>query len=282
MAENSQPPAEEKAEAPAPIFGAEAEAPAEEKKEEVKPDATVASASKAEGEATARATAAEESLKTSTDLHTTKDENIVKMAAKIKNLEEAARNAPPVAEDKPGEVDLPHKDIKYSKDLTAEKREELTTEEIAQMDTISKLQDDANKAATDAASKATEKPAVEEKKEEEEEGGVQTIVPDLNQTVREKALELGGQNTEAANKIIEAYKAGNFNSEGLTPEAIQAQVAMAASGVEGLTVVKKDTTPPAPGGGAPAGGDANVADPHNVDQHITKASETAGDKPYEL
>lgn len=119
-------------------------------------------------------------------------------------------------------VDVLYKpeDIKWSKDLTKEQRDEMTEAEIKQMDEIAALKEAQNKMYA-----ALQKG---EKKDGEEE------VPDIQSWVKEEAKELsrgegGHLNTELANQIIEAVKM--FNLEGLDEKAVRERVGMAAKHV---------------------------------------------------
>lgn len=118
-------------------------------------------------------------------------------------------------------VDVLFKDIKWSKDLKPEEREEMTDTEIKQMDEIAAMKEAQNKMYAEQQKKG---------KTEEE-----AKAEDLNSTVRDAALELakaaseGKENKDLANEIIEAVKM--FNLQGLTEKEVQERVKMAASHV---------------------------------------------------
>lgn len=168
-------------------------------------------------------------------------------------------------EGKDGE-DLLFKDIKWSKDLTQEERDEMTETEIKQMDEIAAMKDAQNKLY----SKQQEKAKNEEKKE----------VDDLNNAVRDTAKELakgedGKDNVELANQIIEASKM--FNLVGLSVDEVKERVKMAAQHVPNYKPpkeqIKKDGKAVRTGG--------TVEDPFGVDRIIEEAT-SGGDGNYTL
>lgn len=118
-------------------------------------------------------------------------------------------------------TDVLFKDIKWSKDLTDEERDEMTATEIKQMDEIATMKEAQNKMYAEQQKKGK----TEETQKAE----------DLNSTVRDTALELakaaseGKENKDLANEIIEASKM--FNLQGLTEKEVVERVKMAAQHV---------------------------------------------------
>jgi len=187
-------------------------------------------------------------------LHKTKDENIRAMAEKIKNLEKGTGN------DKggqPQEGDVPFKEIKTSKDLTAEEKDEMTDAEIKALDESALLKETINKMSRDLA--------------EAKKGGAGEAV-DVNKTVKESALELAGDDVDMANKIIEAFNGMKFNTEGLTAEQIAERVGVVAGTVNGYIPPKEGKTTFAHGKVVKKNAGS---DPHGVDKIV---EEVAGQK----
>lgn len=190
-----------------------------------------------------------------------KDENIRNMAKKIEGFEKAAKEGKPAE----GAKDPLFKDVKRSKDLTAEQREEMTDTEIKQMDAIADLQEGMNKMADLVAAGA--------KKQEENKGG---SVLDVNGTVQDEAKKLAGNNTAMANQIIESFTLLGFNTEGMDEATVRARVATAAKEVPTYKPAKEQ---PSGGKGKPAGGGAGGDDPYGVDkivEDVTKSRESGG------
>ena len=112
-------------------------------------------------------------------------------------------------EEKPALFD----DIKWSKDLTKEEKEEMTDTEIKQMDEIARMQEAQNKMYADQQSQAQQ---AESQK-----------VDDLQQTVKSISKELatgedGQVDTNLANQIIESSK--QFNLEGLDQATLRSRI----------------------------------------------------------
>ena len=140
------------------------------------------------------------------------------MEGEIETLKKGGKND----KDKDNEgFDVLYKEIKWSKDLTADEREEMTETEIKQMDEIVSMKDAQNKIYI-----------------EQQKGGKKDEtkkVEDLNNTVRSTASELakvangGKENLELANQIIEASKM--FNLAGLSEAEVKDRVTKAAQHV---------------------------------------------------
>lgn len=163
--------------------------------------------------------------------------------------------------------DLLFKDIKWSKDLTNEEREEMTETEIKQMDEIASMKEAQN--VLYAESKKKEK--TDETKK----------VEDLNNTVRSTALEMakaasGKDNTELANQIIEAVKM--FNLTGLSEAQVKERVQMAAQHVPTYKAPKEQTNK---GGKVVKTEGAGGDDPFGVDKIIEEAT-SGGNGNYAL
>lgn len=191
-----------------------------------------------------------------------KDENIRNMAKKIEGLEKAMKEGKPADGAKPEAL---FKDVKRSKDLTAEQREEMTDTEIKQMDAIADLQEGMNKMADLVAAGA--------KKPDEGDGG---SALDVNGTVQDEAKKLAGNDTAVANQIIESFKLLGFNTEGMDEATLRARVATAAKEVPNYKPAKEQGTG---GKGKPAGGTGGTDDPYGVDkiiEDVQKGRESGG------
>lgn len=157
--------------------------------------------------------------------------------------------------------DVLFKDIKFSKDLTKEEREEMTDREIQQMDEIAAMKEAQNKMYAEQR-KATK--TVETSKVEDLNTSVQSIA---------KALatgEDGKENTDLANQIIESAKM--FNLEGLTPEQLKERVTAAAKLVPDYKPVKEQTQPK----GKTVNNAQSDTDPFGTDQIIKEAEAKRG------
>lgn len=204
-------------------------------------------------------------LSASKDLHTKKDADIRAMADKIKALEKSNGGAPEGG--KVQEGDVPFKEIKTSKDLTEDERDDMTDAEIKNLDAIAMLQQTIN-----AMSLASQKDTANAG------AGIEPVAVDVNATVQAKATELAGGDIAMANQIIEAYKLANFNTEGLTAEQIQLQVQMATAGVPTYKPKVESSISP---NGKPAGG-GTPTDPHGVDAIVAEVAKTKGQETYSL
>jgi hypothetical protein len=156
------------------------------------------------------------------------------------------------------ETDVLHKEIKYSKDLTAEEREDMTETEIKQMDEIAALKEAQNKMYSDIM-----------KGQKKEKEGEEKKVEDLQSFVKDEAKRLAkeaGGNTELANEIIESAK--QFKLEGLTEEEVKERVKAAAKLLPNYKPPKEK-----PGmGQKPVKGKGASEDPFGVDKIVEEAT----------
>lgn len=186
---------------------------------------------------------------------TSKTENIRNMAAKIDALTKQAGGGNKGGE---GDAEALFKDIKTSKDLTDDEREEMTDTDIKNMDMIAALQAGMNNLASMFKKGAGEKAGGE---------------VDTNNVVRETALTLANKDVTIANQIIESTK--QFNLTGLTEEQIIERVGKAAILVPTYKAPKEQA---GGAGGRPAGGGDN-SDPFGIDkivEDVHKKQENAG------
>ena len=191
------------------------------------------------------------------ETNTSKDDNIRAMAAKIKALESQAKEGKGGGGEGGDEL---FKEIKTSKDLTAEQKEEMTDTEIKQMDEIAALKSGMNNLATLI------------KKGQTKEGGE----IDTQGIVKDTARDLAAGNKELANQIIESVK--QFVLDGLDEEQIIARVGKAATLVSGYKPPKEQ---PAGGKGKPAGGTGD-SDPYGVDKIVEEVHAQKENKGFAL
>lgn len=182
---------------------------------------------------------------------------IAGLEAKIAELQAGGK----ATEAAQADEDVLFKDIKWSKDLTKEEREEMTDREIQQMDEIAAMKEAQNKMYAEQ-KKATKTEQT-------------TKVEDLNASVQSIAKELskgedGKDNTELANQIIESAKM--FNLEGLTPEQLKERVTAAAKLVPDYKPVKEQAQPK----GKTVNNAASDTDPFGTDQIIKEAQAQRG------
>lgn len=168
----------------------------------------------------------------------------------------------------PEDVLFPADQIKWSKDLTEEQREEMTETEIKQMDELAAMKTAQNKMYSEM--RAGKKGEGEKK------------VEDLNNLVQSTARELskgkdGAENTDLANEIIESFKAMKFNTEGLSEKEIKERVAIAAGQVPNYKPPKEQ--PHKRGGAVKAGTDTD--DPFGNNKIVEEATK-GGDGGYAL
>lgn len=167
-----------------------------------------------------------------------------------------------------GEEDVLFKkeDIKWSKDLTKEEREEMTETEIKQMDEIARMKEAQNKMYADG--KKRDKQAETEK------------VEDLQSLVKSHAKELakkedGTVDTDLANQIIESAK--QFNLTGLDEATVKQRVETARK-------LLPDYKPPQEQinkKGKPVDGTKPSDDPFGVDKIVEDATK-GSDGKYSL
>lgn len=130
-----------------------------------------------------------------------------------------------------GDVLFKKDQIKWSKDLKAEEREDMTETEIKQMDEIAAMKEAQNKLYAS------------QQKSIKESGAAK--VEDLNSLVRATALELskgenGVENPTLANQIIESSK--QFNFEGLDEKTAKERIASAAKLIPDYKAPKENPT----------------------------------------
>ena len=187
-----------------------------------------------------------------------KDDNIRAMKDSIKRLEDKIKGGKGEGEEKGEEL---FKDIKTSKDLTAEQKEEMTDTEIKQMDEIAALKQGMNNLA-----------GMIKKGGEKGDGGQL----DVNNIVRETAKELAKGDKDTANLIIASVK--KFNLEGLSEEEITARVGEAALLVPTYKKPKEQVS----GKGGKAAGGGNDTDPYGVDKIVDEVHAKKENKGFEL
>lgn len=188
-----------------------------------------------------------------------KTENIRNMAAKIDALTKQAGSGKGAGE---GDADVRFKDIKFSKDLTAEEKEEMTDSEIKMTDMIATLQQSLN----------TIEAKIKKSGETKKEGG---DVVDIQGIVKNTAKELASGNKELANQIIESAK--QFSMQGLTEEQVVERVASAAKLVSDYKPPKENVSK----GGKAAGGGTD-ADPYGIDKIVDEVATRKENKGFNL
>lgn len=146
-----------------------------------------------------------------------------------KDLEEFKKSGG--KEEKKDEEDVLYKEIKWSKDLTDEEREDMTETEIKQMDEIAEMKTKQNDIYK---SQNSNKKQEESKKAD-----------DMQSLVKETALaiaqeETGTEDVDLANQIIESVK--QFNLEGLDVKTIKERVATARKLLPDYTAPKETVT----------------------------------------
>lgn len=214
-----------------------------------------------------------------TQLKNTKDSlggNLSALGKKTKLLEkqlaEALKNGGLKPDGKNGkQSDVPFKEIKRSKDLTQDQRDEMTDNEIKQMDIIADLQEKQNEAFLKQ--NATQEEGDEDGGDDDE--GGEEKVTEVDKTVKAMAKELAGGDIDLANLIIESAK--QFNLTGLTKEQLKERVISAHKLVPNYVPPKEQGG--IQGGTVKAG--ANKNDPHGVDKIIEEAT-TSGKGGYTL
>lgn len=162
-----------------------------------------------------------------------------------------------------------HKDIKYSKDLTKEERDEMTDAEIRQMDEIAALKESQNKLYA-----SLNKDKNEDGGEDEGEEG-DGEVDDLQKLVKDTAKTLSGGDVKMANLIIESAKM--FNLAGLDKKTVLARIEAAAKLVPDYKAPKEQPSKP----GKPVKGTKEAEDPFGVDA-IVESVGKGNDGTYAL
>lgn len=173
-----------------------------------------------------------------------------------------------------GEHEPRFKEIKRSKDLTQEQKDEMTDAEIRQMDIIADMQETINE--LDKTLKGDKKP-----KEDEEDGD--DFVQDIEKSVKSIAKELaksasGKANIELANQIIESFNGLGFNLTKMTEEELKRRVTLAATQISEYKPPKEQK---GTGGGAVKGG-GDKTDPFGIDKIVEEATSGNNDGGYKL
>ena len=187
---------------------------------------------------------------------------IKKRDARILELEKALQNGGGGGE-RDGDFVPPNKEIKRSKDLTDDERDDMTTREIEMMDKLADAQDKENKAA-EAAHKAASKKKEPEVDKEPKDG------EDTPAKLLEAEIEaLSGGDAERKRELKEAATLTNFN--GLTTkEQIAERLKLGAEKfIPNWQRPKEQQT--VMGAAVKTGGGAK--DPHNIDQIVREARE---------
>jgi len=183
---------------------------------------------------------------------------IDRLTAKIEAFEKNGSAAPE------GEEDVLYKkdEIKWSKDLTPEQREEMTDTEIKQMDEIAGMKTAQNKMYAD-----------------QKKGGKQeaeTKENNLQGWVREEAKALAGDDVDVANQIIEAAKM--LNLQGLDEKTVRERMKVAASAVPNYKPAKEQQRKD----GKPVEGGGKQDDPFGVDVIVEEVHQSKKSGAYSL
>jgi hypothetical protein len=144
---------------------------------------------------------------------------IADLQEKIANIE-AGKNS-----DTP---EVPNKDIKRSKDLSQDDRDDMTQKEIELMDKLADAQEKENKAFLES-----QKGKKEEKDDESDDNSGQPDMKKLETTVREEALLMTGDR-EMANELIKKFNQFSGN-EKLDDKGIKERLVEASKLVSGFT-----------------------------------------------
>lgn len=195
---------------------------------------------------------------------------IKKRDERIRELEAARKDADKDGDGADGEFVPPNKDIKRSKDLTDDERDEMTANEIKLMDEKADALERENKAA-EALYKA------QAKKKDPEAGKEPKDGEDTPEKLLEAEIEaLSGGDAERKRELKEAAALTNF--AGLTTkEQIAERLKLGAEKfIPNYTPPKEQPT--SKGAPVKTGGGAN--DPHNIDQIVREArSGSTGEYP---
>ncbi|OGG65125.1 hypothetical protein A2Z56_02440 [Candidatus Kaiserbacteria bacterium RIFCSPHIGHO2_12_45_16] len=223
----------------------------DEKKEEPKKEADPVALAQQVGTLT-------EQVKQLNDKNLKKDEDIRAMADKIKRYEKENGGEQKGGEKQEGDVLF--KEIKTSKDLTADEKEEMTDAEIKALDEMAALKTTMNQ-MHQALNAKTAAPEF-----------------DVAGSVKEKALAAAGNDVEVANKIIDAFNGQKFNTKEMTAEDVQRAIDLVSKTVTEFKPKKEETV--IPGQGKPAG--TSKSDPHGVDGIIKSVQKQSEGGTYEL
>ncbi len=193
---------------------------------------------------------------------------IKKLQDKISALEKGGES-----KEGAGEENVLFKDIKTSKDLTEEQREDMTETEIALFDANARQQEAMNKMFETINNQSKQSNDAK--------------VDDLNSTARVEAIrlaeeaiktspELAVDSKELSDKIIVEFN--EFNNEGLTAEKLIERMKKALNNVNGYTPPKEQETKTAQGKNAVKDGAGKGKDPFGVDAIVASVkSENKGD-----
>lgn len=173
-------------------------------------------------------------------------------------------------------VDELFKDIKMSKDLTSEQREEMTDTEIALMDQNATTQKAMNKMYQSLA--------------EKNKAGEDEKVENLNYSSRSEATklateaikanpELAGSVSELTDKILLEFK--EFNNDQITPDVLVSRMSKALNNVKGYVAPKEQETVGTGGTNAVKSGGADEKDPFGNDIIVEEANKS-NDGNYKL
>lgn len=195
-------------------------------------------------------------IEASEALQKKKDDDIRAMADKIKSLERGRGHDEGGKKEDDG--DVPYKDIKSSKDLSEDERDEMTEDEIKAMDETAELKQKINE-------------MYRMQKKGGEEGGI-----DVNKTVRDTADSLSGKDTDMTNKIIEAFNGAKFNTADMSAEEIEKAVGLVAGTVQGYKAHHEQGM--GAGRGSVAGG-GTKEDPYGINKVVEEVArqKTSGD-----
>jgi hypothetical protein len=187
-------------------------------------------------------------------LHGVKDENIAAMRNKLKEYE-SGKIKPKGEDGAPPASEAMFAEVKTSKDLTKEEREEMTEADIRTFDEMAMMKQGMNKMfeALQNTQKSTE--TVQE--------------TNVNETVRELALTAAGNDQTLANEIIENFNLFDASvRKGATKEKLAELVTKAA-------LMKSGYKPPKEQGGAggitPVKNNGAAGDPFGTDAIIAEA-----------
>ena len=193
----------------------------------------------------------------------TKDENIKEMRNSLKTYKKQVGGGEEGGEGEEGREEGGElfKEIKTSKELSQDEKDEMTDTEIKQYDEIAALKQGMNQLGELIQKQAGQKGGEEES---EKGGGEEVKAPE---TVKSRARELAQNDNEKANKIIQAYNNFQFKTKGLSEEQIKQQVDVAASNVSQYKPPKEQK---GPSGGSVKSGGGN--DPFGVDSIVEEAT----------
>lgn len=157
-------------------------------------------------------------------------ENLTNQRGIIDKLSEQVKELTKDGDDvKEEDIEVPYPEIKYSKDLPEDEREEMTKREIEQMDMIAKMQENENKKTIEAVK------AKVESDRKAEEGKY-----DVTENAKQFAMELAGDDREMANKIISEFN--NFDSSKVdSDDSLKTMLDKASKLVDDFKPAKEET-----------------------------------------